>query len=131
LIHGDAHSWNFLFPKDVKNGRAFMIDLATLRVRPPTNDLAYLMALKWKPDSRARLEMDLLRHYHAALLERGVKDYSWEDCLLNYRYSILTHLFTPVGQASGEFLSPDIWQANFRRITAACEDLGCAELIRA
>jgi hypothetical protein len=129
LIHGDAHSWNFLFPKEAKNGRAYMIDLATLRVRPPTNDLAYLMAMKWNRDPRARLEMPLLRHYHAALTGLGIEEYSWEDCLLNYRYSILTHLFTPVGQCAGEFLSPDIWQANFRRLIAACEDLNCEELL--
>ncbi len=130
LIHGDAHSWNFLFPNDAIHGRAFIIDLATLRARPATNDLAYLMAMKWKPDRRARLEMPLLRHYHGALAARGVKDYGWEDCLLDYRLSIVTHLFTPVVQCASELISPDIWQANFARITAACEEWNCAEFIR-
>jgi Ser/Thr protein kinase RdoA (MazF antagonist) len=74
LIHGDAHSWNLLFPKDAEKGRAFIIDLATLRVRPATNDLAYLMAMKWQPERRAGLEMPLLRHYHEALIARGVKN---------------------------------------------------------
>jgi Ecdysteroid kinase-like family len=132
LIHGDAHSWNFLFPRR-EDGRALMIDLATLRVRPATNDLAYLMALKWRRGLRAQLELPLLRHYYAALISRGVQNvspnYSWEDCLLSYRYSIMTHLFTPVGQCAGEFLSPTIWQDNFRRIIHAFEDLDCGELI--
>jgi len=129
LIHGDAHSWNFLFPKDVQQGRAFMIDLATLRARPATNDLAYLMALKWKPDRRARFELSLLRHYHGALVARGVQDFSWEDCLLDYRHSIVTHLFTPVVQCAGKLISAGIWRANFQRITAAYQDWNCAELI--
>jgi aminoglycoside phosphotransferase (APT) family kinase protein len=129
LIHGDAHSWNFLFPKDAENGRAVMIDLATLRVRPATNDLAYLMAMKWQPERRARLELPLLRHYHSALVSRGVKDYSWEDCLLDYRHSILTHLFTPAVQCASGALSPGIWQANLKRITAAFADLRCGELL--
>jgi hypothetical protein len=47
LIHGDAHMWNFLHPRDPENGRAYLIDLATSnRIRPPTNDLAYMMALQ-------------------------------------------------------------------------------------
>jgi hypothetical protein len=132
LIHGDAHSWNFLFPRQ-ESGRALMIDLATLRVRPATNDLAYLMALKWKRGLRAQLELPLLQHYHAALLKCGVQNfspnYSWEDCLLSYRYSIMTHLFTPVGQCAGEFLSPSIWQDNFRRIIDAFEDFNCRQLM--
>ncbi len=129
LIHGDAHSQNFLLPKEAENGRAFMIDLATLRVRPATNDLAYLMALKWRPERRARLELPLLRHYHAALAGGGVKDYSWEDCLLDYRYSVVTHLFTPVVQCAGKLISAGIWRANFARITSAFKDLHCAELV--
>ena len=129
LIHGDAHSWNILFPQEAEQGRAFLIDLATVRVRPPTNDLAYLMALKWQSERRARLEIPLLRYYHAALTARGVENYSWEECLLDYRHSILTHLFTPAVQCASGALSPGIWRANLKRITAAFEDLNCAELI--
>jgi len=129
LIHGDAHSWNFLFPRAAKKGRVFMIDLATLRVRPATNDLAYLMALKWRPERRKRYERLLLEHYHDALVERGVKDYSRGDCFLDYRYSVLTHLFTPVVQCAVGFLSQGIWRANFERIYAAFHDLNCEELV--
>jgi hypothetical protein len=130
LIHGDAHSWNILLPREEIGGRAYLIDLATMRVRPATNDLAYLMAMKWKPDRRARLEMPLLRHYHQALLARGVKNYGWNDCLLDYRYSAVTHFSTPVVQCGIGFLSPGIWRANFTRIAAAFQDLNCSELIR-
>ncbi len=129
LIHGDAHSWNLLFPRDAENGRVFLIDLATLRVRPATNDLAYLMAMKWKPERRARFEMPLLKYYHQCLRANGVRDFSWEDCLLDYRYSILTHMTTPVVQCGCGFLSPGIWKANFQRIFAAYEELGCEELL--
>jgi hypothetical protein len=59
---------------------------------------------------------------------RGVKNYTWEDCLLDYRYSVVTHLFTPVVQCAGKLVSAGIWRANFERITAAFEELDCAEL---
>src|SRR5262249_43971309 len=69
LIHGDAHMWNFLHPRDPGNGRAYLIDLATSnRIRPPTNDLAYMMALQWYPERRALMEESLLRRYHLSLL---------------------------------------------------------------
>jgi hypothetical protein len=87
------------------------------------------MALKWTRGFRAQFEMPLLRHYHRALESRGIKEYPWEDCLLDYRHAILTQMFTPVGQCAWEYLSPGIWQANFRRIFAAYEDLDCEELL--
>jgi aminoglycoside phosphotransferase (APT) family kinase protein len=130
LIHGDAHLWNFLHPKDPLTGRAFLIDLATSnRIRPPTNDLAYMMALQWFPDRRAMMEDALLRHYHAALLARGVKNYSWEDCHLDYRYSVVTQMFTPVLQWAGKQIPISVWWHNFERISEAYKDLSCAELL--
>lgn len=129
LIHGDAHLWNFLHPKDAENGRAYLIDLATSnRIRPPTNDLAYMMALQWFPERRALMEEALLRHYHEALVWRGVKDYSWADCLLDYRYSIVTHLFTPVMQWHSQQVPATVWWYNFERISEAYKDFRCNEL---
>ncbi|MBV9960123.1 MAG: phosphotransferase [Acidobacteria bacterium] len=130
LIHGDAHLWNFLHPKDVEHGRAYLIDLATTnRIRPPTNDLAYMMALQWFPARRALMEESLLGHYHRALLSHGVTGYSWEDCLLDYRYSVMTHLFTPVQQWDSKQIPAMVWWHNFERISEAYKDLRCGELV--
>jgi len=130
LIHGDAHTWNFLHPKDTKNGRAYLIDLATSnRIRPPTNDLAYMMALQWYPERRALMEESLLRRYHSTLLSHGVKGYTWEDCQLDYRYSVMNHLFTPVLQRHGGQIPTAVWWHNFERISEAYKDLNCAELL--
>ena len=130
LIHGDAHMWNFLHPKEPENGRAYLIDLATSnRIRPPTNDLAYMMALQWYPERRAIMEESLLRHYHLSLLSFGVKGYTWEDCRLDYRYSVVTHLFTPVLQCAGGQIPATVWWHNFERISEAYKDLNCAELL--
>jgi hypothetical protein len=130
LIHGDAHVWNMLHPKDAARGRVYLIDLATSnRIRPATNDLAYMMALQWYPERRARLEERLLRHYHAALLARGVKNYSWEDCRLDYRCSVVTHLFTPVLQWFLGRIPATVWWNNLERISEAYKDLSCDELL--
>lgn len=130
LIHGDAHQWNILHPKETENGRAYLIDLATCnRIRPPTNDLAYMIALKWYPERRALMEEALLRYYHAALLSGGVSNYSWEDCLLDYRYSVISQLFTPVFQWAGGQIPATVWWHNFERIAEAYKDLNCGELV--
>jgi hypothetical protein len=111
------------------NGRAYLIDLATTnRVRPPTNDLAYMMALQWFPERRAIMEYPLLKHYHEALLSYGVKDYSWEDCLLDYRYSVMSHLFTPLFQWHSQQIPAMVWWNNFERISEAYKELNCDEL---
>jgi hypothetical protein len=88
-----------------------------------------MMALQWHPERRARLEEPLLRHYHAALLARGVKNYSWEDCRLDYRYSIVTHLFTPVLQWFLGQIPATTWWNNLERISEAYKDLNCDELM--
>jgi len=130
LIHGDAHMWNFLHPRDPENGRAYLIDLATSnRIRPPTNDLAYMMALQWFPEKRALMEESLLRNYHSSLLSFGVKGYTREDCRLDYRYSVLNHLLTPVLQWAGGQIPATVWWHNFERISEAYKDLKCAELL--
>ncbi len=130
LIHGDAHVWNMLLPRDAAGGRVYLIDLATSnRIRPATNDLAYMMALQWYPERRARLEERLLRHYHDTLLARGVKNYSWEDCRLDYRRSVVTHLFTPVLQWFWGQIPATVWWNNLERISEAYKDLSCDELI--
>jgi hypothetical protein len=130
LIHGDAHLWNFMHPKDTERGRAYLIDLATSnRVRPPTNDLAYMMALQWFPDRRAQMEEPLLRHYHERLTARGVRNYSWQDCLLDYRYSVITHMFTPVMQWDSKQVPAFVWWNNFERISEAYKDLRCEKLV--
>jgi thiamine kinase-like enzyme len=130
LIHGDAHMWNFLHPKDPEKGRAFLIDLATSnRIRPPTNDLAYMIALQWYPERRDLMEESLIRHYHSSLLSYGVKGYAWEDCWLDYRLSVISHMFTPVFQWAGGQIPASVWWHNLERISEAYKDLNCAELL--
>src|SRR5437764_2670567 len=129
LIHGDAHMWNILHPIDPSKGRAYLIDLATSnRIRPPTNDLAYMMALQWYPERRAIMETSLLQLYHQTLLLYGVKDYSWEDCWLDYRHSVITQLLTPIFQWAGNRIPATVRWNTFERIAEAYKDLSCDEL---
>ena len=73
LIHGDAHVWNVLLPKDGQSGDVRFFDWDTWRIGLATQDLAYMMAMHWYPDLRRRRERPLLDRYHAALLAHGVQ----------------------------------------------------------
>jgi hypothetical protein len=129
LIHGDAHAWNCLFPRDPARHRAYLVDLATCRIRTPANDLAYMMAVMWFPDLRARWERPLLRRHLEQLSAAGVANYSWDDLWSDYRFAVLIHLFTPVHQAAEGDVPPSTWWYNLERVHAAFRDLDCGELL--
>lgn len=95
LVHGDAHAWNFLFPRvagddaagdaDAPVAGVYLIDWQNWQAGPPTFDLATFMVLDWYPERRAGLEATLLRRYHHRLQALGVRAYSWETCWRDYQ----------------------------------------------
>jgi hypothetical protein len=127
LGHGDAHVWNCFLPRNGSDDIRWF-DWDGWRIRVPTNDLAYMMAVHWYPERRQRLERALLDHYHTVLLANGVSIYKRNDMQEDYRLSVLWHTTTPVFQAALK-LPPVIWWNNFQRIMAAVDDLGCRELL--
>lgn len=60
LLHGDAHVWNALYPKDAGTDGVKLIDWDDWRVDTATDDLAYMMAVHWFPERRRRLERECL-----------------------------------------------------------------------
>jgi ecdysteroid kinase len=128
LVHGDAHVWNILYPRDDAASSISLIDWDAWRIGCGAFDLAYMMALHWYPERRARLEAPLIERYHAGLLAHGVTDYSLERLWEDYRLGVIGHLATPVWQQSFG-LPPAIWWPHLHRILAAFEDLDCAALL--
>jgi hypothetical protein len=88
-----------------------------------------MMALMWFPDVLAMWEKPLLERYYQKLLSLGVKDYSHDDFKWDYRFGVLCHLFSPVLQASGGFVTATTWWHSLERILAAFCDLDCGELL--
>lgn len=128
LVHGDPHLWNFLYPRNPATDRILIIDWAAWRVDVGTDDLAYMIAPFWYPERRARQEQDLLRYYHDVLSARGVTGYSWEQCHLDYRVSVISNLFWPIFWWKYG-LPQAIWWHNMERLLLAFDDLNCAELL--
>lgn len=93
-----------------------------------TDDLAYMMGLHWYPDRRRRFERPLLERYHATLVARGVKGYSFAALFDDYRLSALWQITTPVWQA-GFRLTPVIWWSHLERAMLTVDDLDCRALL--
>ena len=127
IIHGDAHTWNFLFPRS-GSGPAYLLDWQVWHVDVGARDLAFFMALHWYPGRRRELEMLLLRRYHERLTERGVVDYTFDDLLLDYRRCVVRNLTIPIIFWS-RGLKPEGWWHRLECALAAYHDLACAELL--
>lgn len=127
LVHRDAHTGNFLYPRNSSHC-VQMIDWDAWRVQMGTDDLAYFMAAHWYPDLRTRWEMALLRRYHAGLSSRGVENYTWDDCLMDYRESIIRTLFTFVG-GYRKGRPPALWWERVEKLLIAHDEWHCAELL--
>jgi len=128
LVHGDAHVWNFLFPRDPEHVRVCIIDWHEWGISLATNDLAEMIGLWWYPERRARLEEPLLRRYHAQLLATGVDNYEWERCWNDYRFGVIRNLFTPVWMVA-EGRPPATWWPILERVVVAFQDLECVDLL--
>jgi hypothetical protein len=128
LIHGDAHCWNFLYPREPEKERVRLFDWSLWHVDLGARDLAFMMALGWDRERRAAMELKLLRSYYDGLLARGVENYSRDDCFNDYRWSAIRNLNVPVIQWS-QARDQALWRGNLERALLAYEDLNCAELL--
>lgn len=127
ITHGDAHTWNFLFPRSGA-GPAFLIDWQLWHVDVGVRDLAFLMALHWYPGRRRELELALIRHYYDVLLAHGVENYSFDELWLDYRRCVVRNLTIPIIFWS-RGMKPEGWWHRLECDLAAYRDLSCDELL--
>jgi hypothetical protein len=126
--HGDPHFWNIMFPRDPSRHGCVFIDWEDWQYNPPAFDLAYMIALHWYPDHRARHEEHLLRVYHNALLGEISGGYSWDDLMADYRLGHLHNFIVPLFQLNmGE--PGEGWWPHVERLFLSYEDLDCGALL--
>lgn len=127
-MHGDAHVWNLLYPRDGAASAIRIIDWDGWRIGRGVIDLAYMIALHWCPERRARLEAPLLERYHAGLCAHDVTGYTLDRLREEYRLLVMTMLITPAWQQTSG-LHASIWWPHLHRIVAAFDDLDCGALL--
>lgn len=89
ITHGDYRLDNLFFATPEGGDPLAVVDWQIIALGCGPFDVAYFMAGAVSPEDRRAMEMDLLHMYHGILLERGVKNYSFDQCLLDYRTAAL------------------------------------------
>lgn len=128
LIHGDAHYWNFMFSREGIKNAVKILDWNLWDVGAASDDLAYMMGLHWYPERRHRLEIKLLQKHHSKMIEKGVRDYRFDDLWEDYRLSCIRNMFIPVWQWT-QGIHPSVWWFHYERSFLTYDDLGCEELL--
>lgn len=133
LIHGDVGHNNVLVPRD-GHRPIYIID------RQPFNwslttwlgvyDLAYAMVLDWDVPTRRRLEMEILRHYHLHLRKYGVRGYTWEQLVSDYRLTAAMGAYIATEYCRGGINERrvSVWLPMLKRALTVIDDLKCADL---
>lgn len=90
LEHFDYRLDNLLIDESTSPPRMTTVDWAGVRVGKPLHDVALFMGSGLEPDVRRAIETDIIRDYHAALLEAGVENFSRERCWKEYRRGVFS-----------------------------------------
>jgi hypothetical protein len=117
LLHGDFHLLGNVFiarqPGTASPIKA--IDWGQIKRGLGPHDLMFALLSVDTPDRRSR-DLALLRRYHQRLLTRGVEHYDWDQCLWDYRFSLLTNVYQSIFQESLRWFRRtldvvDLWEA--------------------
>jgi thiamine kinase-like enzyme len=130
LVHDDAHAGNFLLPHDADEQRVYLIDWQQWGIHSGLHDVAYLIALFWYPERRARMEQWAVKSYHDRLGQYGVEGFDWQACWTDYRVQAIENLFVPFWAwvFQGEHWGFHRWH-QLEKAMLAFQDLKCEEYL--
>ena len=129
LVHGDPHLGNLYVDPADGNGTGFL-DWAMIGRSPGLRDVAYVLCNSIPATVRAESERALLDRYCELLADAGVDlgtDTAWEQYRLFAVYSWVSATST-AGMGS-KWQPLHIGLDATERATAACEELGCVDLL--
>ena len=133
IIHGDYRLDNCFFPTNAWPHPLVVFDWEFCARSRGTCDVAAFIGEAFPPQQRRKEEFGLLRAYHSALVNNGVRGYPFEECLSDYRLSMLEVLVFWIvtggycdfdGQRASAYL-----RNSLERFDAAVSDLACTELL--
>ena len=89
IVHGDYRLDNCFFTPTGHRILLIVMDWEFCGQGRGAYDVATFVSEVFPPQDRKKAETGLLREYHSALEDRGIKDYTYEECLHDYRVSML------------------------------------------
>jgi hypothetical protein len=129
LVHGDPHLGNLFVDTDAGDRTGFL-DWAMIGRSPGLRDVAYVLCNSIPAAVRAAGERALVQRYCSLLAESGIDldaETAWEQYRLFAVYSWVSAAST-AGMGS-KWQPLHIGLGGTKRATAACEQLGCVELL--
>lgn len=93
VIHNDLKPENFLYSHNASR----ILDWKDWQVGFASDDLAYMIAFYWDAKKRKFEEPRFLKRYWDELKRLGVKDYAYDEFMLDYRVSLGLQLGTLIG----------------------------------
>ncbi|MDE2861176.1 MAG: phosphotransferase [Chloroflexota bacterium] len=133
VIHGDFRLDNCFFREEDGSIEPIVFDWEFCARGRGAYDVATFLSEALTPEQRRAEEMDLLQAYHDALLGGGATGYSFEECLRDYRLSMLEVLVFWIvtggfcdfgGERATEYL-----RGSLAKFDAAISDLASVELL--
>lgn len=91
--HGDYRLDNMLLATRPEAPPITVVDWQTVKLGPPTIDASYYLGVCLPVEQRRRHEQSLVADYHRGLVAAGVRDWSWDDCWLEYRTQSIYGLY--------------------------------------
>ncbi len=91
LTHGDLRSDNIIQPS-AEGGEFCVLDWQLAGKGDPVNDIARWMAQSITIEDRKETEQELLKLYHAKLIEHGVTGYSYKAFINGYKINLVVIL---------------------------------------
>lgn len=129
VVHGDCYFRHFLYPRENGKSPVYLFDFDQVTVQTPAYDLVQLLVSYWTPTIRRQnqREKQLLQCYHAALVDTGVDDYSFEQLMSDYRLMIVFQLFAAIKEQVRGCARP-LWFNRLACLLGAFQDLDCQQL---
>ena len=133
ILHGDYRLDNCFFRATSGSQSVVVFDREFCGRGRGTCDVASFIAEAFPPQRRREVELDLLRGYHSALVDNGVRGYPFEECRQDYRLSMLEVLVFWIvtgGYCNYEGERTAMYLRNtLERLDAAISDLGSSETV--
>ncbi len=133
VCHGDSRMDNFFFAVAPSQPPVALVDWQIAIRGVGTYDIGYFLSQSMDPAMRATHERDLLRRYHEQLRAGGVTDYSMEQLMEDYRWTLLFCFAYPVmGGGLGDLANERghaLARAMMERSATAISDWDCVRLL--
>jgi aminoglycoside/choline kinase family phosphotransferase len=128
LIHGNSYIQQFLCLFGETHSK--IINFEKFMIGNPAFDLVYLFIERINPAQRnyKDRESKLLKHYHKSLVKFGIKNYSFDELMTDYKLMVSLRIFNALKDYHELGTEDPYWWYKYQNVNHAFIDLKCDEL---